>query len=379
MRNRKRAGIITFHAAHNCGSILQAYALQEILSKKMDIDSEIIDFVNKGQRQVYALMRPVKSFRDIVANASRILLLGELLGNQISYNGFIKKHLRLSHKHYCTLSELEQDPPVYDYYVSGSDQVWNITIADSDKAYFLPFVQGKPKIAYAVSQGAKDIGLYADDPATYSQYIKEYSAISVRENNGQEWIKALTGLTPEIVLDPTLLLDKTCYEILEEPSDINLTSDEYIFVYASPFEVGFEKIVHQTSERYKLPIVVWHPNIWLKTGGAFKGYKLPKEQNPGKYLSLIKNAKLVFTASFHGVIFSTIYQKDFWIFRNEGMKGVDDRLRTLVDGSGLSSRFIDTDFNVENALTPVDYSRHRERLKSDKESSIRFLASVIKK
>ncbi len=379
MTNQKKAGIITFHAAHNCGSILQAYALQEVLRQKLELDAEIIDFVNEGQRQVYAVIRPIKSLRDVAVNASRLLLMPKLLGNKKSYEGFIKNHLKLSPNSYGALSDLEQDPPLYDYYVSGSDQVWNVTIADSDEAYFLPFIHDKPKIAYAVSQGAKDIGMYAKDPAVYQQYIKDYSAVSVRENNGQSWIETLTGLKPEVTLDPTLLLGKGDYTVLEEPDELDLNPGEYIFVYASPFEAGFERIVQQVSERYDLPIVVWHPNIWFKTRGALKGYKMPKEQNPGKYLHLIKNAKLVFTASFHGVIFSTIYEKDFWIFRNEGMKGVDDRIRTLVDESGLSDRFIDDNFDTTHALDPVDYSTHRKRLTKDREGSMRFLTSALKK
>ena len=102
------------------------------------------------------------------------------------------------------------------------------------------------------------------------------------------------------------------------------------------------------------------------------------EQDPGVYLNLIKNAKLVITTSFHGSIFSSLYHKDFWVIKNGGMYGEDDRVITLLDEIGMSSRLIEPNFNSDyNYFKATDYSSFNGNLDTLKKESLKYLKGAL--
>lgn len=109
------------------------------------------------------------------------------------------------------------------------------------------------------------------------------------------------------------------------------------------------------------------------------GFYLPKVQNPGVYLSLIKNSAMVITTSFHGTIFSTIYRKKFWTIKNGGMFGDDDRVKTLVNQLRISERLIPIQFDdTFDYLQLPDYSNYNQELPKLREKSIDFLLGALK-
>lgn len=380
----KKIGIMTFHRSHNCGSILQSYAMQETL-KKYGNQPEFIDFATQGQKELYSVFRPLKydSFRkfakSIYKNLLGVILYKRAMQNWTSYDNYINSHLNLSKKSYNNNSELIESDMGYDKYLTGSDQVWNIVIDDYDDAYFLNFVHDHPKIAYAVSQGAKDIIKYTNNPSMYKDLISDFNYLSVREPNGQKWIKNSFNINSEVVLDPTLLLDKEDYINIEEPVDENLEKNSYIFVYATKMTKDFENIIKKTAKKEGLKIVVWQPDTWVKMLGWSKGYILPKKQNPGKYLTLMKNAKYVFTASFHGVIFAAQYRKNFWVLQNSGMDiNKDDRILSLLNNFKLADRLLQSNEHDKNISDVVDYEYFESKILIDREKSFNFLDRAVK-
>ena len=152
--SNKKIGIITFHNSYNCGSMLQAYALQTILNK-MNLKNEIIDFSNDGQRNVYSVYEKKFSLKKIIKNIIIFNCAKRIKENYDSYEKFKNTNFSLSKKKYKKASELDDE--MYHTVITGSDQVWNITIEDGDDAYFLPWVRNAKKIAYAPSFGAKNI------------------------------------------------------------------------------------------------------------------------------------------------------------------------------------------------------------------------------
>lgn len=381
---RETIGILTFHRSHNCGSILQSYAMQEVL-KDSGCLSEFIDFSTDGQKELYSITIQLK-FNSLSAFAKSIYrsLIGFVLHkrsqqNWTSYDRYITKHLNLSKKSYTKNSELMEGVLGYDKYLTGSDQVWNVTIDDYDKAYFLNFVHKHPKIAYAVSQGAKDIRNYASDPQKTAKYIKDIDFVSTREENGQKWLKGLTGEKYPVVLDPTLLHSQSVYTGIEEPHGVpGIESGKYIFVYATPLSREFMKLIKKYAKQNNLEIVIWHNDIWLKRLGWLTGVKCPKEQNPGKYLDLIKNAKFVCTSSFHGVAFSTIYRKNFVVLENEGMRaGDDDRMTGFLERLDLFDRIVSLSQFESKMNEVVNYTGFIKELKRQQEYSHKFLYKAL--
>lgn len=369
-----KIGILTFHHSYNCGSMLQAFALQTVLLK-LGHEARIINFSNLGQQELYRLMSRPRSLKALAKNA---VLLPHFRKIQTSFNSY-EQFMR---DYFIMDENVISDPGMlsdagFDCIVAGSDQIWNITIADSDDAYFLPWVKNAKKIAYAPSFGAKDIARFASDPAFYSCCIKSFDRLSVRERNGQAWIKNLTGLDVPVVLDPTLLLDVNDYSQLEDCT-IELP-DEYIFYYSPGYSRDINALVKEVGKRYGMPVIAFNAKAYhLKGMGLFSGFTLPTIENPSSYLSLIKNASMVFTTSFHGTIFSAQYGKTFWTVKNGGMFGDDDRVLTLMDILGLEERLVPISYDEHfDYMKELDFTSFQRSLKDPRSRSYAFLEDAL--
>lgn len=381
----KKIGVITFHRSHNCGSIMQSYAMQELLND-YGYQPEFIDFSTQGQKELYSVLSPLKfnSFiafaKSVYRNIPKVILMRRAKRNWVSYDEYLTTHLNVSSDSYTNNAELIEAEMDYTKYLTGSDQVWNTTINDYDEAYFLNFVKEHPKIAYAVSQGAKDINKYAKNPEKIAEYIKGINHVSTREENGQKWLENLTGNDYPIVLDPTLLHAQGVYSTIEIPHDIpGVQQSEYIFVYATPLSWEYMLAIRKYAKKNNLQVVIWHNDIWLKRAGWLTGAHCPKDQNPGKYLDLIKNAKFVCTSSFHGVAFSTIYRKDFVVLENTGMRaGDDDRMTGFLKRLNLFERIVNLAQFESKMNEPVRYGKFEIELSKQQTISHQFLARALK-
>lgn len=372
--NRKKIGIITFHNSYNCGSMLQAYALQHVIDKVSGRNSEIIDFSNEGQQKLYSVRQPNDGIKNIIKNIILAPRFGRILRNYESYEEFKIHNFHLSSHPMHKTDELSEAD--YDILVAGSDQIWNITIADGDDAYFLPWAKKAKKVAYAPSFGAKNIEKYADEPSRYADYIRSFSNLSIRERNGLEWLQSLTGRQAELLVDPTLLLNQENYTNIE--SHVLKLPEKYIFYYSPGYSRDINSLVHKISRKYNLPVIAFNTKTFYVKGMQFSGFKLPEIENPSTYLQLIKNAELVITTSFHGTVFSTIYRKKFWTVKNGGMFGDDDRVKTLMYLLDLEDRMTSIEFNDNiDYMEDKDYNKYESLLKKEQEKAYRYLEKAL--
>ena len=372
--NKKKIGIITFHNSYNCGSMLQAYALQQVIDRMTGRKSEIVDFSNEGQQKLYGVRQPNDSLKNIIKNIILAPRLKKIARNYESYERFKKRNFRLSNRPIHKSVDLSDAD--YDIVVAGSDQIWNIMIADGDDAYFLPWVKNARKVAYAPSFGAKNIAEFADDPTRYADYLRGFSNLSIRERNGLEWLQNLTGKSAELLLDPTLLLNQDDYAEIESHK-LKLLP-RYIFYYSPGYSRDINKLVHRISQKYKLPVIAFNTKTFYVKGMQFSGFKLPEIENPSTYLQLIKNAEIIITTSFHGTVFSTIYRKKFWTVKNGGMFGNDDRVKTLMHLLDLEDRMIPTEFDdAFDYLKEKDYDRYERLLEKEQEKAYKYLKKAL--
>lgn len=373
---RKKIGIITFHNSYNCGSMLQSYALQKILSY-YDLEIEIINFSNKGQKEIYSIFSKEKNFKGIIKNFIILFYYKKIKQIYNNYEIFKNHNFNLSSKTYSSITELSDVG--YDTIVTGSDQVWNVTIKDGDDAYFLPWVKTAKKVAYSPSFGAKNILEVSKNPEKYKEWLNGFDAISIREKNGQNWIKELCGVEADILLDPTLLLEVEDYEKICD-NDIFLP-DSYIFYYSPGYNKKTNQLVNKISKKYNLPVIAFNSkNFYIKGLNFIYNFKLPTKEDPSVYLKLIKNSKLVITTSFHGTIFSSIFKKTFWTIKNGAMFKSDDRVLTLANTLDLEDRIISSDFDDGfNYLLKKDYSEYEKKLKQMQVKSKQFIEKNIVK
>ena len=372
--SEKKIGIITFHNSYNCGSMLQAYAMQQVVELLTQRSSEIIDFSNEGQQILYSVRQPNNSLKNIVKNIILTPWFERIARNYASYENFKKQNFHLSHHPIRKSTDLSDAN--YDIVVAGSDQIWNVTIEDADDAYFLPWVKTAKKVAYAPSFGAKNIAEFADNPDRYAEYLRGFSDLSIRERNGLNWLQDLTGRNAELLLDPTLLLKRQDYVGIES-HELNLPS-RYIFYYSPGYSRDINKLVHKISQKYNLPVIAFNTKTFYVKGMQFSGFKLPEIENPSTYLQLIKNAEVIITTSFHGTVFSSIYRKKFWTVENGGMFGNDDRVKTLMYLLDLEDRMIPIEFDDSfDYLKQKDYDKYEHLLEKEQEKAYGYLNKAL--
>lgn len=368
----KKIGIITFHRSYNCGSMLETYALHYFL-KKIGIPNEVIDFSNSGQRRLYAVFFECNTFRNILKNIMIFPHKSRIARNNRQYEEFKNRNLRLSQE----FRYMEQLKGNYDIVIAGSDQIWNITIQDGDDAYFLPWLKKGRKVAYAPSFGAKNIMIWSEQPERYNRWIRAFDALSVRESNGAKWIRELTGREAEILPDPTLLLDAEEYEKLLD--DTCTPKEDYIFFYSPSFQKDICRLVRKISRRYGMPVVVWNTKTYYTRAVYRYGFVLPHYESPAVYLSLIRNAALVITTSFHGTVFSTIFRKRFYVIKNGDMFGEDDRVWTLLESVKMVERLIASDYSNEyDYLQMISYEEYETALGRLREQAYDYLNRNVK-
>jgi len=373
--------ILTFHFVSNDGGVLQCYALQTYLEKQGH-QVRVIDYRPSYHTVRYkAVKNPFvytrwywRRFRK-AGFAARLVRSGKSFIRCLYLNckqderitahvfdDFIRKNLHLTEE-YTTLKQLQKKPPRADAYVVGSDQLWNPDLLDYefDPAYFLDFGDDAvPHVSYAVSTGKK---LNKAEYARIGKMSGRLSAVSVREYD-KELIEAV-GRDVHICIDPTLLLDAEDYASVESGQT---ETEPYIFVYGFEDTAEIHQAVEKAAEKYRCRVVNGCPHRIKLQGETVKIRALA----PDRFLTLIKNARCVVTNSFHGTVFSVIYQKNF-ITVAHSTRGA--RMTELLKKLGLRGRLWgDSTFSIEE--TP-DYKEVNKRLEALRQSSSGYLLAAI--
>ena len=196
MTKKKKIGIITIHRINNYGSVLQAYALQETISK-LGFAVEIIDYLypNNFHRKHSAdknLNTYSENFKGKLCRLFfKAIFILQLLKQHRNISKFIMHYLNLSFSQFHSPFELEHNLQSYDVYVTGSDQIWNPRYTKGDASFFFGFLNNVKKVAYSSSFGLSDIPEQYKE--RYDKYLRSFSHISVREKSGIRIVRNLSG------------------------------------------------------------------------------------------------------------------------------------------------------------------------------------------
>lgn len=289
----KKIGIVTFCRANNYGAVLQAYGLSQYLQKDNEI--EFLD------------IRFNPAFEGVKKN-NKYTLYQKIFGKIRNYKfeKFRKENLKISNEIIYGDKDNERLQDKYDYYVVGSDQVWNTDITNKTRAFFLDFVKSKPKIAYAASYGKANINKM--ERKLSEEYLRNYKGLSVRENESAIYLKKELNINAQVVCDPVFLISKN--EWIKK-CNLKNKSKSYILIYYMESNSMLESIIEKIKKEYNYPIVA------IKGGmQKLKGIKHLDGIGPKEFLNLIYNAKIVVTNSFHALAFSIIFNKDVIAFEH---------------------------------------------------------------
>lgn len=360
---------ITFNHAHNHGSMLQTYALQQFICKLgkqsgVPVEYTIIDYDTDLQRELYSIFKSGFSTKSIVKNLIALLHYRDLKIRHSQFESFLHKNCNLS-KRYATSEELEDHAPEADVYISGSDQLWNVRSRDFSDAYYLPFVKSGKRISYAASFGPLRIDWSKYDAKKYTTLLSKYSAISVREEGSRDNVEKLLGQRPEVHLDPTFMLTANEWRTIQ--SKANYNKGKYILLYCLEPSKEQVRMADAISKKLKLPIVVLRYN---NKNDWFNPFIHKYDAGPQDFLSYIDHAALVLSSSFHGTAFSLIYHKPFYVFN--GMS--DNRISFILRSVGLEMRSIETISDVDKVeLKSIDGQRVERFLNEERERSALYL------
>lgn len=368
----KSIGIITIHKINNYGSVLQAYALQKVC-EDLGYKVEIIDydFPNKfHQNNKYSTASDTQPNEPKWIKA---LFAKALVRQHKGIRLFIDKYQNLSSNKYHKVEDFTANPPAYDVYITGSDQLWSPRHCNGDPAFMLYFAPDNAlKISYAASIGSNAIPEELKN--AYIGLLSRYKHISVRENTGADVIRSLINKEATVVLDPTLLLNKDEWNKIATPK--RLVKKKYILCYflnytfnAFPYvdelardmqkQTGYE-IVRVARPPHKLSFI----NTTYQIGAS-----------PEEFLALVRDAEIVLTTSFHGTAFAVNYGKPvFTVVQDRNAS--DSRQVSLMHNLGLDKQVLsikdkfptasDANYNVDNEQTVLNRLRLDSKLYLEK-------------
>lgn len=345
-----RIGILTFHIADNYGAVLQAVALQNFLKKNEQHTVKIIDYRNRSIVEQSALITFKRGFKFL--GVSCIMLIPNLI-RKIKFWKFRYKYMDITRKY--DENNIVNSNSEFDFFIVGSDQVWNFSCIDNDLNYFLKFVKKeKKRMAYAASFGNSDE--LVKIPIAKSE-LEKFDKISIREDFGNSLLKKY-----QVVLDPVFLLNAAQWKKLMRVNEHKM--EEYILVYTVMVPNKLMDVVKKYSRKYNLPVI--YINNWIR----YNDFKKKTMVSPKQFINYIYNAKYVFTTSFHATAFSIIFNKNFKVELSNASQ-FNYRINNLIEKFGLECANI----KYEKEKYNWDYVNHM--LEEERTNSQHFLLDAL--
>lgn len=368
-----KAALITIVDNINFGTYLQAYACVMKL-KNIFTEIEVINYIrpylNSRQIALEYLKDTRKSWIKRVIYALSYMIVEPFMIWNVKK--FLTKRVKMS-KRYNSYYDLIKCPPKADYYITGSDQVWNYKHNHGlDYTFFWAGINGY-KCSYASSIGTEDISdiKIQDEMA---KLLQEYKYISVRESSAQYALNKIGLRNVQHVLDPTLLLNK---EQWAQHANKKFKKEEsYLLIYTVEKE-KIDVIKEQATiiaKQYNYKIYVVCPTIKFK-----KDYNADKVFNLASvelFLSLFLNADFVLASSFHGTAFAINFNKNFLTISPGAFSS---RVNSLLEITNLQDRYISKPiYNYNTKYKDIDYNIVNNILEKNRKKSEDYLNSFIR-
>ena len=338
----KKVGILTFQNANNYGAVFQAYALQEAV-KSLGADVKVINYDS-----------PPMGLKNV---------------QESRFDDFTRNYLCLTEG---SDDIKDIDISVFDIFITGSDQVWNPELTRNDNTYFLNFADDNIiKAAYAASIALDKDGLNRNR-ACFEQFVPKFDAISLREETHIDFIKEIVGDKKEVtsLIDPSIIL--TGEEYVQKLDLKDVEDENYIFLFSyslDPKLVDFANLV-SLHTGYKIVAVSAYKDYFLT-----KGSIALKDATPIQWMEYIKKARLVLTDSFHGLMYSIVFERPFYAYTpaRPNVVRIMDALKML----GFEDRRISRVNNIGDVSLELDYTYARKVLEAERKKSYDYLEKVL--
>lgn len=350
----KKIGICTINDNNNYGNRLQNYAVQETLKKYCKNVETINNQKNITRSKV--IKYKIKDWIKKTLNY-KINIRHEAFKDFNRYINFSKEYIDEKHIP-ANLSDK------YDYFFTGSDQVWNPTFGRMSDIDFLTFAPKEKRNAFSASFGISEIP--DDMKEYYKERLSQMNHFSVREDRGKEIIKELTGREDvEVLVDPTMILTAEEWDkVAKKPKQ--LKTDKYILNYfLGELSEERKNEINRIAKENNCEVI----NILDKNSPFY-------ETGPSEFLYLEKNAFLICTDSFHSSVFAILYNHPFIVFeREDNTVSMNSRIETLLKKFNLKNRKFEGKITQENLNH--DYREAYEILEKERKKAESFLKKAL--
>jgi len=330
-----RVGVITFLHNDNYGSSLQAYALQRVI-RNLGHDCVHLDYCPDRQEKIRNLLQSRNHPKLILEGIrKRTVKAGQAGAREKStaIPAFYARQMNLSPV--CrNQKDLEEQSRDRDILICGSDQIWNPVWLNP--AYFLTFAgKEKTKLAYAASLGIKSLPA-REKIRMIRKWTEDFKAISVREEEGAELLKQMTGKTAAVMPDPVCLLNR---EEWEETADNGPAGEPYLLCYFIGENPAYWETVRRLRQETGLRALV----VPVTAESYEQGMDMLDGIGPEGFLGAVRNAAMMCTDSFHGLAFSSIFGIPTELMRRyreedpENKNSRIDHFRRMMETRGLAS------------------------------------------
>ena len=357
-----KIGILTLPLKNNYGGILQCYALTLVLKRfnqqPIVLSRDFRKYENKGLNYIYLLAKYIQHVfenRTFVSPSDYRKLL--YISHNTNY--FINKYINPRSPVFFTTKELSDfvHAEGLNAFVVGSDQCWRPSYSSCITNYFLDFIFQDnceyKRVAYAASFGVDKWEFSQKQTESCSNLIKLFNGISVREDSAIFLCKKFMGVEAEQVLDPTMLLEKQDYEdlVLKEQEPCSLGD---LFYYVLDPTSAKDKLINDIAKSCSLVPFTAMPTKPYTFHNMLSNLEDCVYPSVTQWLRAFMDAKMVLTDSFHGCVFSIIFNKPFWVIGNEG-RGFA-RFSSLLKMFRLENRLVSVDAVDSNDWnSPIDW------------------------
>lgn len=368
-----RVGIVTYIHNVNYGSALQAFALQEVIDG-MGYHAEIVDYLDtshagsareRRRRLVSGLLgalRAPSAALRLRAKAGHARTQSE--EKVAAFKRFEENRLHLSREDYI-LND------AYDAFVCGSDQVWSLVEPGLNRTFFLRFTDPSKRIAYAPSFGSDVVPAY--NRKRLAKWLAGISHISVREESGVAIVRDLTGSSPVCALDPVLLAGATFWNglLASEPEGRHRASGAYALGYLLSDNEAAVSYAARLAGEHGVEL------LWVDTGVAAPSGVPVVTPDPLEFVALLRGAAWVATDSFHGLAFSLMLGRDFYLFNRayEGNAGQSTRIDSMLSVAGITHGNSEGIMRLDSSS--VDRSEAGALLSMERNRSMTYLRKAL--
>ena len=352
-----KVAIATIIDNDNYGNRLQNYALYHYLKC---LNYDVITILNESYSNTkkYFFIRKIKNIRYKGTYSNNLL-------RKKKFEEF-NKYIDFTNRQFSIYSNFDK----FDYFVAGSDQIWNPYCGRLRDFDLLAFAPPEKRISYAASIGINNIP--ENKIPQFKKELLKFNAISVREETAKHIVENITDRKDiKTLIDPTMLLSAEEWDkVSKRPEQLDKYNiKKYILTY---FFGNVNSVIQNEIERIALENNCKIIDILDKNNPFY-------EIGPSEFLYLEKNAFLICTNSFHSCVFAIIYDRPFVVFKREqkNVVNMSSRIETLVDKFKLKNR----KFNGKN-ITPENlkhnYSEAYKILETERKKSCNFLKNLLK-